>query len=325
MRKISKKIITILCLLFLTVFAMESILPENYSIITVAEAAIKTRINKKKATILVGDKLKLEMKGTDEKVKWYTSDSSIATVSKKGYVKGIAPGRATITAKIGKKKYKCKVTVEAALSVDQTVITLEENQSTKITATYKGRYYLKWINSDSNVATCKWNEEARTSYTHELAITARKAGNAIITITDSHKDSIQIQVVVTPSTKWTKDRVNTMLDKMTPTLRCMESSMDHMNLYLKYGRSSDLQDAAKTFVAAASGIKDCRDYAATLDPVVSTTGRTLVSWLDEAYEVYTSFDLSTATSLTLAKAIMDMSNKFITASNLFLSFSKQYL
>lgn len=36
----------------------------------------------------------------------------VATVSKKGKVKAKKPGKTTITAKVGKKKYKCKVIVK---------------------------------------------------------------------------------------------------------------------------------------------------------------------------------------------------------------------
>jgi len=46
-----------------------------------------------------------------KKPKWSSSKKSVATVSKKGKVVAKKAGSATITAKIGKKKYKCKVKV----------------------------------------------------------------------------------------------------------------------------------------------------------------------------------------------------------------------
>ena len=72
------------------------------------------KINKKKATFKVGHTLQLGVTGTKGKVKWTSSKKSVATVSSKGRVKAKKKGSATITAKIGKKKYTCKVTVKKA-------------------------------------------------------------------------------------------------------------------------------------------------------------------------------------------------------------------
>lgn len=77
-----------------------------------AEAARKPRLNKKKITVRVGKTFKLKVKNNKKKVKWKTSNKKIATVSKKGRVKGKKPGRAVITAKVGKKKLKCRVIVK---------------------------------------------------------------------------------------------------------------------------------------------------------------------------------------------------------------------
>lgn len=52
------------------------------------------------------------MKGTKKKVKWSSSKKKVATVSAKGKVKAKKKGKTTIIAKVGKKKYKCKITVK---------------------------------------------------------------------------------------------------------------------------------------------------------------------------------------------------------------------
>lgn len=74
-------------------------------------AAKKTKLSKKKATVVIGTTLELQVKNTKKKVKWSSSKKKIATVNKKGVVKAKKAGKTTITAKVGKKKYKCKVTV----------------------------------------------------------------------------------------------------------------------------------------------------------------------------------------------------------------------
>ena len=77
------------------------------------DAKAKVKLNKKKLVLTVGKKAKLKVKGTKKKVKWSSSKKKIATVTKKGIVKAKKKGTAKIVAKIGKKKYTCKVVVKA--------------------------------------------------------------------------------------------------------------------------------------------------------------------------------------------------------------------
>lgn len=79
---------------------------------TNTNAAQKPKLNKKSATIYVGKTVKLKVKGNRKKVKWSSSNKKVATVSSKGKVKGKKAGKATITAKVGNKKLKCKITVK---------------------------------------------------------------------------------------------------------------------------------------------------------------------------------------------------------------------
>lgn len=77
------------------------------------DAKAKVKLNKKKLVLTVGKKAKLKVKGPKKKVKWSSSKKKIATVTKKGVVKAKKKGTAKIVAKIGKKKYTCKVVVKA--------------------------------------------------------------------------------------------------------------------------------------------------------------------------------------------------------------------
>ncbi len=78
--------------------------------------AATVKLNKTKATLNVGQKTTLKVKGNTKKlaVKWSSSKKKVATVSSKGVVKAVAPGKATIKAKVGKKTYSCKITVKNA-------------------------------------------------------------------------------------------------------------------------------------------------------------------------------------------------------------------
>ena len=105
MKRIARILLTIMLCFVVTVLSTVAYNPE------VVEAKVK--INKKVLSLEVGQSRNLKITGTSKKVKWSSSDKSVATVSKKGSVKAIAPGSATITAKVGKKKYTCEVTCTA--------------------------------------------------------------------------------------------------------------------------------------------------------------------------------------------------------------------
>lgn len=71
----------------------------------------KVKLSKKSVKISVGGKYQLKVKGTKKKAKWSTANKYVASVNKKGLIKGVGVGSTKITAKIGKKKYKCSVKV----------------------------------------------------------------------------------------------------------------------------------------------------------------------------------------------------------------------
>lgn len=73
--------------------------------------AAKIKISSKKVTLIKGQSKTLKVKGTKKRARWSSSKKSVASVSKKGKVTAKKKGTATITAKIGRKKYKCKVKV----------------------------------------------------------------------------------------------------------------------------------------------------------------------------------------------------------------------
>ena len=85
-------------------------------------SAAKVKLNKTKLTLQVKKTYKLKVKGTKKKPKWSSSKKKVATVSSKGVVKGKKIGSAVITAKVGKKKYKCKVKVVKAIADEDEVV-----------------------------------------------------------------------------------------------------------------------------------------------------------------------------------------------------------
>lgn len=92
--------------MFLVVVSMSIICSSSIGI------KAKTRINKKVKIIYLGDTLNLKVKSKEKRVKWSSSNKKIATVNKKGRVKGKRVGKITITAKTKNKVYKFPVTIK---------------------------------------------------------------------------------------------------------------------------------------------------------------------------------------------------------------------
>ena len=75
--------------------------------------AAKPKMSRTKATITVGSRISLKVKNAKgKKVKWKSSNSKVAKVSKSGTVRGVKPGKATVKAFVGSKKLSCKITVK---------------------------------------------------------------------------------------------------------------------------------------------------------------------------------------------------------------------
>ncbi len=99
-RKRRISIILLIVLLVVSIIPTQSI-----------SAAEKTKLNVSKASIVKGQSIQLRVQGTVNKVVWKTSDKKIVKVSKKGKVRAKSSGKAIITAEVGNKSLKCKITV----------------------------------------------------------------------------------------------------------------------------------------------------------------------------------------------------------------------
>lgn len=108
MKKTRKKGIRSLAILLVLVLTL------GFSPVTNVEAKAAPRLNYKKVTLVQGKKKRLKVRNLSRrrKVKWYSTKKSVATVNKKGVVKAKRKGKAYIVAKVGKKKYRCKVIVK---------------------------------------------------------------------------------------------------------------------------------------------------------------------------------------------------------------------
>lgn len=105
MKTTTKRIATIVLILVMSIM---SALPVS------AKARIK--LSKTSLTMRPAQTKVIKLKGTSKKAKWTSSNKKVAVV-KNGKITAKKAGKAVITAKIGKKKYKCKVVVKAKKTV----------------------------------------------------------------------------------------------------------------------------------------------------------------------------------------------------------------
>ena len=120
------------------------------------QAAAKVKLNTTKVTLSVGDTKQLKVSGTKKKVTWSSSKKSVATVSKKGKVTAKKAGTATITAKVGKKKLTCKVTVSKMRVVKISKLTgadADMDPGEKIQLTLATDKKITWSSDNKKVAT----------------------------------------------------------------------------------------------------------------------------------------------------------------------------
>lgn len=112
MKKTRKKGIRSLAILLVLVLTL------GFSPVTNVEAKAAPRLNYKKVTLVQGKKKRLKVRNLSRrrKVKWYSTKKSVATVNRKGIVKAKRKGKAYIVAKVGKKKYRCKVIVKKKIT-----------------------------------------------------------------------------------------------------------------------------------------------------------------------------------------------------------------
>lgn len=158
-------------------FSLSLITPElnnTLGITQTVEAAVK--LNYKSVTMTKGQKKTLKLSGTKKTPTWSSSAPSVASVSKKGLVTAKKRGTATITAKVGSKKYTCKVTVETP-ALNKTSISLTVGKT----------YQLK-VNGTKRTVTWKYANKKIATVNKSGKVTAKGTGTTTITATVGGKN-----------------------------------------------------------------------------------------------------------------------------------------
>ncbi|MCI9547132.1 MAG: Ig domain-containing protein [Lachnospiraceae bacterium] len=112
----------------------------------------RAKINKKQVSLNNGESAKLKVSKVAKKIRWSSSDRSVASVDKKGVVTAKKKGSAVITAKVGKAKYNCKVKVKKYRSISRRSVTLKEGEKSRFSSSLI-RKKSAWSSSNPNIAT----------------------------------------------------------------------------------------------------------------------------------------------------------------------------
>ena len=166
---------------FLLLFLMALVL-----VVPGAVQAKKIKLSPSSFTLLIGQSKTMKLKNAPagKKIKWKSSNKSVAAVTKKGQVTAKAKGQAVITAKLGKKKYTSQVTVEKPKLSKKKLTLFDHGDPVRIKM--KGtKQAVKWASSNTDVALVSETGE----------ITPRSMGTANITATVLKKKYVCIVTV----------------------------------------------------------------------------------------------------------------------------------
>lgn len=171
MKKKSKLLTLIVSILMLSL-----VIPATVPIVgTVENVSAAVKISNKTATLIVGQTKQLKISGTKIKPKWSSSKKAIASINSAGKVTARKKGTAIITAKIGRKMYKCKVLVKNKLSVAQAKKALTKYLSKKKINFYynsiskSGNNYVLWVSYTGPGMKAKYLISPSTGKAYEYA------------------------------------------------------------------------------------------------------------------------------------------------------------
>lgn len=136
------------------------------------------KINKKYLTLLAGKTSTLKVTGTSKKVEWKTKNKKIVKILSKtrktAQIRAMKVGTTTITAKVGKRTYKCKIQVVNP-KLSKSTMSLKAGSQAVLSVT-GGTGKIVWKSNNSGVAKVENSK-----------VIAVKAGKATITATQNGK------------------------------------------------------------------------------------------------------------------------------------------
>jgi uncharacterized protein YjdB len=205
----------------------------------------------------IGDKIDLIAVSTNGKqVTWKSSDSRIASVNTYGTVTAKKAGKATITAKVKNAEASCQITVnKTKVVLDKTSVSIERNDTLKLSATTSNGSAVTWKSSKKSIATIDENG----------TIIGIKPGSTTITAKADGSTATCILTVKSPTIKLDKTKVKLYRNQ---TVKLSASVSSKVNPTWKSNKKSvAIVDETGTITAIKNGTAI---ITATVDGVSKT-------------------------------------------------------
>ena len=212
------------------------------------------KLNMTNISVNLWESRTLKLSGCKHSVKWRSSDSDIVKV-KKGKITARETGRATVTAKVHGKSYKCKVEVKKPavkkVSLSKSVVTMEPNKEIELTFQADPKDSLEYYDvavrsSDPSVVAASLDR-----YDDEISLNSRgKEGKAIVYVTIGSVTAACQVTVAKPAVTKLKLSQNTI--RLKPNER--------KNLHCEYAPSGVLQYYKLEWEIADEGIVEVDDW-----------------------------------------------------------------
>lgn len=176
----------------LTVFLMAlmlsaSVLCLPFGTARTAQAAETIGLNKTVSRMVAGTKTTLVLNGAEGTVKWTSSNTAVASVSKTGVVTAKKAGTVTITAQYEGKKYTCKIFAEEPqLVTEKTTMIKGQKQTLTVSGT---KLKVRWSSSNPSVA----------SVSAQGVLTAKRVGDTVVSATVGGKKFSETVTVEVPA------------------------------------------------------------------------------------------------------------------------------
>jgi|GEM_PF-304697 len=266
MRRIKFVIPVLMCVLALTMFGA-------------SDVDAKSGI-----TVGIGQTYQLTRKNAT----WSSKNKKIATVSKKGLVKGKKKGKTTITAKVGKKTYKYTVTVKTiktkSIKIKTSSKKMEAGKTLKLKGVVKptnSTQKITWSSGNKKVAAVSANGVVTGKDKGTVTITAKSGKKkakvkikvtkvAVTKVTVSGKSSVKAGSAVKLEAKVEPD--NASLKTVTWT-----SSNKKIAKVSSNGKVTGVKAGKVTITATADGVK--ATYIVTVKTAISLNQTTMTKYV----------------------------------------------
>ena len=150
------------------------------AIIPAYAASVKPSLSRTQMTLYAGRSKTLKANGFLGNVTWKSSNTKVATVSAKGKVTAKRAGTATITAKCGKQKKTCKVTVKP-VKLSKTKASVTEGKTLTLKLYCGASSGIEWKTSKKSVVRIKSKSK------NSVTLKALRPGKATIIATYKKK------------------------------------------------------------------------------------------------------------------------------------------